>query len=126
MRRFAVVLAIMLSTTAVQGQDMAEVMMSSPPQAIAVDGALRVSVTLRTAVATDNEGSMDAKAYEAARRALYVMANTECAALAETFKSDCRLNALSVGHPPLTGKSRSSVPMSATAVYLLKAAPVTR
>ncbi len=60
---------------------------------------------------------------ESARRTLYGMAEGECAALSEVFKSECRLSSLSIVNPVITNMLSSpnlaSAIMTATAVYEL-------
>ena len=78
---------------------------------------IRITSQLRAAVVLTEDG-LDAKAGEVARRSIYVMAESECAALSEVFKTECRLVALSLGYPS-TGKSPMKGILAATATYHL-------
>jgi hypothetical protein len=110
-------LALFIST----GANAQATMTINPPfqsNAFGVDPIVRITTTFRTAVApTDPQAGADAKAQEAARRALYGMAENECAVLSEVFKADCRLNSLSSVAPVVASPSNI---LSATAVYELK------
>jgi len=88
--------------------------------AFGVDPVVRITTTFRTVVPTDGPAGPDAKAQEAARRALYGVADGECALLSETFKAECRLNSLSMTNPVLPASAALSNVMSATAIYELK------
>jgi len=86
--------------------------------------AMRVTTTFRaTVVAVETQTILDPKPQETARRTLYGMAEGECAALSEVFKSECRLSSLSIVNPVITNMLSSpnlaSAIMTATAVYEL-------
>jgi len=86
--------------------------------------AMRVTTTFRaTVVAVETQPILDPKPQETARRTLYGMAEGECAALSEVFKSECRLSSLSIVNPVITNMLSSpnlaSAIMTATAVYEL-------
>jgi hypothetical protein len=87
------------------------------------DQIIRVTVSFRTAVeAPEPRAVPDAKAQETARRALYEMAASECAALSEVFKADCRLSSLQI-LPALAVPANappSNPTMNASVVYNLK------
>ena len=87
--------------------------------------AMRVTTTFRaTVVAVETQTILDPKPQETARRTLYGMAEGECAALSEVFKSECRLSSLSIVNPVITNMLSSpnlaSAIMTATAVYELR------
>jgi hypothetical protein len=115
-KAFVVAVIGMLFITGAHAQD--DVVPDSP--AFAADGITRVTTYLRTTVALSEDGGLD-KASEA-RRALYALAESECAVLTEAFKAECRLSALSVGHVPF-GKGPGKGTMSATAFDRLRKAP---
>ena len=83
--------------------------------------AMRVTTTFRaTVVAVETQTILDPKPQETARRTLYGIAEGECAALSEVFKSECRLSSLSVVNPFVpnpVAPSLASATMTATAVY---------
>ncbi len=86
--------------------------------------AMRVTTTFRaTVVAVETQTILDPKPQETARRTLYGMAEGECAALSEVFKSECRLSSLSIVNPVITNMlsapNLASAIMTATAVYEL-------
>ncbi len=86
--------------------------------------AMRVTTTFRaTVVAVETQTILDPKPQETARRTLYGMAEGECAALSEVFKSECRLSSLSIVNPVVTNMlsapNLASAIMTATAVYEL-------
>ena len=87
--------------------------------------AMRVTTTFRaTVVAVETQTILDPKPQETARRTLYGMAEGECAALSEVFKSECRLSSLSIVNPVVTNMlsapNLASAIMTATAVYELR------
>jgi len=87
--------------------------------------AMRVTTTFRaTVVAVETQTILDPKPQETARRTLYGMAEGECAALSEVFKSECRLSSLSIVNPVITNMlsapNLASAIMTATAVYELR------
>ena len=87
--------------------------------------AMRVTTTFRaTVVAVETQTILDPKPQETARRTLYGMAEGECAALSEVFKSECRLSSLSIVNPVITNMlsapNLASATMTATAVYELR------
>jgi len=86
--------------------------------------AMRVTTTFRaTVVPVETQTILDPKPQETARRTLYGMAEGECAALSEVFKSECRLSSLSIVNPVITNMlsapNLASAIMTATAVYEL-------
>jgi len=86
--------------------------------------AMRVTTTFRaTVVAVETQTILDPKPQETARRTLYGMAEGECAALSEVFKSECRLSSLSIVNPVITNMlsapNLASAIMTATAVHEL-------
>ena len=86
--------------------------------------AMRVTTTFRaTVVAVETQTILDPKPQETARRTLYGMAEGECAALSEVFKSECRLSSLSIVNPVVTNMlsapNLASAIMTATAVHEL-------
>ena len=86
--------------------------------------AMRVTTTFRvTVVPVETQTISDPKPQETARRTLYGIAEGECAALSEVFKSECRLSSLSIVNPVITNMLSSpnlaSAIMTATAVYEL-------
>ena len=86
--------------------------------------AMRVTTTFRaTVVAVETQTILDPKPQETARRTLYGMAEGECAALSEVFKSECRLSSLLIVNPvvpsPVAPNLASAI-MTATAVYELR------
>jgi hypothetical protein len=98
-------------------------MTTSPAQqntAFGVEPMVRVTSTFRTTIAVPEPQAIpDAKAQETARRALYGMAEGECATLSEVFQAECRLSNVSM----LVLAPIGSVPpntMSATATYDLR------
>jgi hypothetical protein len=93
---------------------------STAPSAFGAEPIMRVTSTFRTTVAlTEPQAIPDAKAQETARRALYGMAESECAALSEIFKAECRLSSVStVVFVPAASAPPNT--MSATAIYELR------
>ena len=94
-----------------------------PPQgsAFGVDAITRITSSFRTPIIADPLGS-DSKAQESARRALYGMAEGECATLSEVFQAECRLSSFTI-NVPILATTTSAAPansMTATAVYELK------
>lgn len=94
-----------------------------PPQgsAFGADPITRITSSFRTPIIADPLGS-DAKAQESARRALYGMAEGECATLSEVFQAECRLSSFTL-NIPIVATTTSAAPansMTATAVYELK------
>jgi len=89
--------------------------------AFGIDPTMRVTTTFRvTVVPVETQAISDPKPQETARRTLYGMAEGECAALSEVFKSECRLSSLSVVNPFVpnpVAPSLASATMTATAVY---------
>jgi len=66
---------------------------SSQPSAFGADPIMPVTSTFRTSVAvTEPQAVPNPSAQETARRALYTMAEGECAALSQIFKAECRLS----------------------------------
>jgi hypothetical protein len=129
MKTLAVVaIVVALSVTSASAQTVTT--FGSPqPTAFGVDPVMRVTSTFRTTVAViEPQAIPDAKAQETARRALYGMAESECSALSEIFKAECRLSNVSISIPIVFGNvasntSFASAPsnsMSATAIYELK------
>jgi hypothetical protein len=95
-----------------------------PSSAFGVDPMMRITTTFRVGVTSaDPQTGPDAKAQEAARRALYGMADSECAVLSEVFKAECRLNSLATVVPFAPANAPPSNVMSATAIYELKPRP---
>jgi hypothetical protein len=89
--------------------------------AFGVDPIIRVTTSFRTTVVTEPQAVPDAKAQETAHRALYGMAESECATLSEIFKAECRLSSLQIIYPLVTpANAPPSNAMNATAVYELK------
>jgi len=89
--------------------------------AFGIDPTMRVTTTFRvTVVPVETQTISDPKPQETARRTLYGIAEGECAALSEVFKSECRLSSLSVVNPFVpnpVAPSLASATMTATAVY---------
>jgi hypothetical protein len=121
-------IAVAFSATSASAQSVTTTF-SSPNTAFGADPVMRVTSTFRTTVAvTEPQANPDAKAQETARRALYGMAESECTALSEIFKAECRLSNVSISIPIVVGNvasntSFASAPsnsMSATAIYELK------
>jgi mannose/cellobiose epimerase-like protein (N-acyl-D-glucosamine 2-epimerase family) len=92
----AILTALALSAASASAQ--VQVTPSTPQNtAFGADPIIRITAAFRTAVeATDPREVPDAKAQEAARRALYDMAANECAVLSEIFKAECRLSSLTI------------------------------
>ena len=92
--------------------------------AFGIDPTMRVTTTFRvTVVPVETQTISDPKPQETARRTLYGIAEGECAALSEVFKSECRLSSLSVVNPFVpnpVAPSLASATMTATAVYELR------
>jgi hypothetical protein len=89
--------------------------------AFGVDPVIRVTTSFRTTVVTDPQLVPDAvKAQETAHRALYGMADSECATLSEIFKAECRLSSVQISIPVTPANAPPSNVMTATAVYELK------
>jgi hypothetical protein len=117
----ATLLALALSATGASAQQF----QPPPISAFGPDPIMRITVSFRTAVeATDARAVPDPKAQEAARRALYDMAASECTALSETFKAECRLGSLQIFGQVVPVQSPNVPPvgpsLNATAVYELK------
>jgi len=92
--------------------------------AFGIDPIMRVTTTFRvTVVPVETQTISDPKPQETARRTLYGIAEGECAALSEVFKSECRLSSLSIVNPVVTNMlsapNLASAIMTATAVYEL-------
>jgi hypothetical protein len=122
----AIAMMVMLVSTSASAQ---VTITSSPPPstAFAADPIMRVTSTFRTALAgTDAEAVPDATAQETARRTLYRMAESECLALSEIFKGECRLSSVSTLVPIEAANARPSNSMSAMAIYELKPAGARR
>src|SRR2546430_1730162 len=65
-----------------------------------VDPITRITTTFRVAVVpVETQTILDRKLQETARRALYGMAEEECATLSEVFQSECRLSSLAIVNP---------------------------
>jgi hypothetical protein len=91
------------------------------PSAFGVDPIIRVTTAFRTTVATEPQVVPDAKAQETAHRALYGMAESECANLSEIFKAECRLSSVQIIFPFVTpANAPPSNVMTTTCVYELK------
>jgi hypothetical protein len=88
---------------------------STPPSVFGADPIIRVTSTFRTPLL-----ETDAKAQETARRALYGMAESECAALSEIFRAECRLGSVSILIPIVPASAAPPNTMNATAVYELR------
>jgi hypothetical protein len=92
--------------------------------AFGIDPTMRVTTTFRvTVVPVETQTISDPKPQETARRTLYGIAEGECAALSEVFKSECRLSALSIVNPVVPNPlapNLASATMTATAVYELR------
>jgi hypothetical protein len=121
----AVPMMVVLVATSVSAQITTTTFGSPPQTAFGVDPIMRVTSTFRTTVVvTEPQAIPDAKAQETARRVLYGMAESECTALSEIFKAECRLSNVSVQVPALVGNVASNTTyastMSATAIYELK------
>jgi hypothetical protein len=70
---------------------------------------MRVTSTFQTTVAViEPQAIPDAKAQETARRALYGMAESECSALSEIFKAECRLSSVLISIPIVVGNVTSN------------------
>jgi hypothetical protein len=120
---------LMLSATTASAQlaepgPLGHVAITSPQiPASGTDQVIRVTVSFRTAVETaDPRAVPDAKAQETARHALYEMAASECTALSEIFKADCRISSLQILPPlavPANGPATNPT-MNASVVYSLK------
>jgi hypothetical protein len=128
MKTLAVV-AIAVALSATSGSAQITTTFSQQNTAFGVDPVMRITSTFRTTVAgTEPQGIPGAKEQEIARRALYGMAESECTALSEIFKAECRLSNVSISIPIVVGNvasntSFASAPsnsMSATAIYELK------
>jgi hypothetical protein len=129
MRTLALVaIAVALSATSASAQ-ITTTFGGPQPTAFGIDPVMRVTSTFRTTIAvTEPQAIPDAKAQEAARRALYGMAESECTSLSEIFKAECRLSSVSVQVPLVVNNVASNttyanVPsntMTATATYELK------
>jgi len=116
-------LAILLVVAALAATSATAQITTAPPIAPRTnEQPLRVTSTFRTIVAlTPTQMVPDAAAQETARRALYAMAADECAALAEIFKSDCRLTLVQiVAFPPLGSNAQPANVLNATATYELR------
>ncbi len=92
--------------------------------AFGIDPIMRVTTTFRvTVVPVETQTISDPKPQETARRTLYGIAEGECAALSEVFKSECRLSSLSIVNPVVTNMlsapNLASAIMTATAVHEL-------
>jgi hypothetical protein len=122
----ATLLALALSATGTSAQ--VQITGGAPQNtAFGTDPIIRVTVSFRTAVAVeamDPRAVPDPKAQEAARRALYDMAASECATLSETFKAECRLGSLQILPQGVLAQPANAPPvvpsLSANAVYELK------
>jgi hypothetical protein len=121
----SVAIAVALSVTSA-GAQVTTTFGAPQSTAFGVDPVMRVTSSFRTTVAvTEPQAIPDANAQEAARRALYGMVESECTALSEIFKAECRLSNVSVQLPVVVNNVASnttyaSVPpntMSATATY---------
>jgi hypothetical protein len=111
----AILIAVVLPATGVSAQ------ISTSNSATGIDSIVRVTTSFRTNVMiTELQMVPDAKAQENARRALYGMAESECAALAEIFKAECRLSSLSIVNPIAPTNVPASNILTASAVYELK------
>lgn len=85
---------------------------------------MRATSVFRTTVAfADPQTVPDARAQDAARRALYQMGEGECATLSEIFHAECRLSSLNILTPPLPSAqdaAKNNTVMTATANYELR------
>jgi hypothetical protein len=114
MRTFkAIMAAALLSVTSASAQ--------TQPQssAFGANPIIRIATQFRARIegVSDPRDVPDAKAQEAARRALYDMAANECAALSEIWKAECRLGSFSITIPNVTLPTAS---VTATAFYELR------
>jgi hypothetical protein len=103
----------------------AQVNVTAPQSgAFGVDPIMRVTTTFRvTVVPVETQTISDPKPQETARRTLYGIAEGECAALSEVFKSECRLSSLLIVNPVVpspVAPNLASATMTATAVYELR------
>jgi hypothetical protein len=121
-------LAVMLMSLAlsVTGASAQALVTTGPQQntPFGPDPIIRVTVMFRAAIeGTDARTAPDAKAQETARRSLYDMASSECTALSEAFKAECRLGTLQVTQffPVSAPNLPPAAPaLNATATYELK------
>jgi hypothetical protein len=120
-----ILLALALSATGASAQQ--QIRAGGPLNpAFGTDPIIRVTVSFRAAIeGADARAVPDPKAQDAARRALYDMAATECSTLSETFKAECRLGSLQIfpqmatpAQPPNGPPTIAS--LNATAIYELK------
>ena len=119
----AVAIAVALSAVSASAQT-TMTFGSTPPWAFGAEDILRVSSTFRTSVIIrEPQAVPDASAQETARRALYTMAEGECAALSQIFKAECRLGSISILFPALPSNAAPPNTMSATAIYELRPRP---
>jgi hypothetical protein len=113
-----ILIAVVLPATSVSAQISTSLQQNT---ASGIDTIVRVTTAFRTTVMiTELQMVPDAKAQEAARRALYGMAESECAALSEIFKAECRLSSVSIANPVMPANVPASNILTASAVYELK------
>jgi hypothetical protein len=116
-----ILIAAVLPVASASAQILMNVQGPQQTSASGVDPIIRVTTSFRTTVVTDPQFVPDAvKAQETARRALYGMADSECATLSEIFKAECRLLSLQIN---ILGNPANAPPsnfMTAIAVYELK------
>ena len=122
MKLTAAVTAVALSTASASAQT-TMTFGSTPPSAFVADPIMRVTSTFRTSVVvTEPQAVPNPNAQETARRALYTMAEGECAALSQIFKAECRLSSVSILFPSVPSNAAPPNSMSATAIYDLRPA----
>jgi hypothetical protein len=119
----AITIALLLSATSASAQIFTQP--QPQPSAFGTDPTIRITAQFRARIEgiTDPREVPDAKAQDAARRALYQMAANECATLSEIWKAECRVSGFSVvaaAFPPSNIQQPPVPSMTATATYELR------
>jgi hypothetical protein len=93
----AIMIAMLLSAISASAQ-VVTTTTGAPGSAFGADPTIRITTQFRTRIegVADPRDVPDAKAQQAARRALYEMAANECAALSEIWKAECRLGSFTI------------------------------
>jgi hypothetical protein len=115
-----ILITVVLPVASASAQIVMDTQGPQQTSAFGVDPIIRVTTSFRTTLATEPQVVPDAKAQETAHRALYGMAESECATLYEIFKAECRLSSLMIFPIVTPANAPPSNVMSATAVYELK------
>jgi hypothetical protein len=103
---------------------LAQVTLGTPPSSASsfTEQTIKVTTTFRTPFTVpDGQAAADTQAQAAARRELYRLTDSECAALSEIYKAECHLTGVTIAtYVPVLTNAPQSYSLSATAVYELR------